>query len=307
VTAASGWRRSRAIVIVVLVAAVLTGCRSPGEFSDRCPGTRDVAEIIGVEVASGVEIEGKGLGATGFVSEGCRYATSPVLERPEGTISIKWLMSDHNDLFDRRTAPRAAEARERPFEPIEGLGFEARLDGEELAVRALEAIVFVEVSPGLRSTVDVVPAATEVFKAIDPTTFSVARPADCDAWARPVTGVLGPLGRSIPPAPKDEDKTVATVALSAQGCRFDLASGSVASVLLADPARWPAWVGAKERSAGRTRYVEREVAGRRAVQLVNTLVVAAGSKVLEVDTQDVAGTDAEMDRIREALALLVLD
>jgi hypothetical protein len=299
------------VASAAVLALALAGCGgSSSGFPRRCPSRADVEDVVGVEVSTRRMSGGNGTGeGFEFESNGCYYETDPAPGRPAGTIRINSLTSDTADLFRRMTSPPGAEANGRPFEPVEGLDFEARVDGRELVVHTPDAIVFLEASPDSDSTLDPVPAAIEIFRALDLTTLKWDAPTDCDAWREAIVAGLGPLSESrvAAPQPKESSRTVGAVELPARGCRYDMASGDLAFVLLADPSSWPEWVEAKQQSPARTRQVEREVEGRSAVQFATRLLVDDESSVLEVETRDIPGRDPDLDRIREGLAALVLD
>lgn len=301
------------------VGAIVAGC---GDGSGRgsavpsgCPSASAVAEAIGADVISAGGSSGSGHGdGFEYESQGCVYRLAPeaapaeVQAGAEGTVRIERLRSESTGLFTLLAAPAENPKLPRPFEPVTGLGDDARIDGDELAVLMGDAIVFVRVSLATASVIDPVAGATLVAGAVASLGLDAGAALDCEDLAPLVVGELGPLNPTpaAAPQPASGDRSVGGVALQAEGCRFDLASGDLAFVLLADPSQWSAWVYAKQRSPARTRFVEREVAGRPAVHLAGALLVDDSPDVLRVETQDVAGDDAELDRAREALADLVL-
>lgn len=303
-----GWARlGAATVVVVGLAGCGDGPEPGGALPSGCPPTSAVADVVGDDGVSAGASGGTGsAGAVDYMSQGCLYRFGPNPAAPAATVRIDRLSSERTELFSLLTADARNPDFPRPFEPVTGLGDDARVDGEELAVLTSTAVVFVRVEAVSAPAADPIASATLVAEAVVALGLDHVAPPDCEALVESVTGALGSLNPTVAPAPASGDRQVGDVPLPVRGCRFDMADGAVTHISLADPAQWTAWVHAKARSPARSRFVEGEVDGRRAVQLVTALMVEDGSEVVRVQTQEIAGDDAELDRIRVALAELVL-
>jgi hypothetical protein len=296
------------VAIVVLAGCGGGGGLELGGLPGWCPSSSDVTALAGTEVASAGGSGGVGDAAGGeYESTGCVYRLAATADGTEPIVRINRLRREQPGLFDAIVEPSRNPDFPRPFEPIAGLGQDARLDGEELVVLTPGAIVFVEVLLAAGETLDPVAAATLVATAVFPLGLVAGTAPDCATLAPTIVGVLGPLNSNADLDPRPREVEVGNVRFEALGCRFDLDTEGIVTVQVADPAQWDAWVQAKQVSGARSRFVELDVEGRQAVHLVGALVVDDQPEPLWVETQGITGTDDELDRLRLALAELVLD
>ncbi|MEO7556319.1 MAG: hypothetical protein ABIV94_06905 [Acidimicrobiales bacterium] len=296
----------RLVVLIVILAAACSGSGlSPnsrlGSAIASCrPSASEAGAVVGAAVTVGVT-SGSGSLTDGITttSDGCTYRWG------DAEVTVERIGSDPpGDTYARLLALAQDVGYRTPFEPLDGIGGDARLDGHAVAVHSPSAIVYVRVDLARPDGSDTADKAAAIARG---TVGLALVAADGDAACGTVEPVVaaseGPISdRSRRPG----DLSVGEVALRGITCRFEVATGQVVEVTVAEPKMWDRWVAAKERSGGRYRVVERTVAGRSAFETADELVVDDGDRPLSVRTIAVPGDDAALDRIREEIAAQAL-
>lgn len=293
------------------------GTDGPDRPGGDCPGSDDVAEVIGGAVhrtpTGGTSFSSDSNGkAVSYSYQGCDYE---VTEGPDGDITVAHITSSEIDgqagptgseLFDALATAAQAEAADDGFEPLTGIGDEAYRDGDRIVARTAAGVLVVSVDgadgdPDQKATEALARAMARRSPALTVAQFDGAGACpDIDdavgqALDSPVSG-NGPSGGT---------SGVGDATLDWSGCHFDLEGDGEAQVGMGKADEWDAWVAAKLDSPFTSFYDEVTVGELSGFDDGEKLVIDTGDDPLLVET---SGGDLGPDQatLRVDLARLAL-
>lgn len=279
---------------------------------DDCPTAEAVAELFDVPLDQMMSFGGNFAGDVGTNATGCSYGPSDDESSDEDEVTIRRITTEaelSGTLFAALDKAAAKDARENGFSPIDGLGDEAYLDGQEVVMHVGDAIVFVEYDPspaaaaGKRSAAEVL-AADVAELDLDP-----ASPPQCSDLRKLVREREGKITEAISHSGYlgfgDE------LTISSSGCAVTLADDTEVTISVAPDENWSAWVDDKKSSTFTTSYTATTVLDRKAFDDGDLLVVddgtgTSGDSPYEIGVSGFGLDDAEAAARRVAVAELAI-
>lgn len=248
----------------------LTATPDAGDPS-ACEDAAAVGEALGAEV-DGFPTDGTmPAGDTEYSWSGCSYTSFD--DDDLGFLDVERLRATRpadRRLYEVLDAQARAAVWNDQFEPVDGLGEGAYLDGTTVVVKAGDVLVFADYEPEDLGRLTAPTPAIDLARAALDLALSVDAPPTCDEVDPIIEDVIGEV---------DDSRTssgfigVNDVSLTTAGCAADLAAGGEATIAVSDAASWDAWIAAKESFDLRSSYEALEVAGRPAFDDGRRLVV----------------------------------
>ncbi|CAN5911621.1 hypothetical protein BH23ACT2_BH23ACT2_18570 [soil metagenome] len=253
-----------------------------------CPDVDAVAALVGAGVD--VTATGGGRGSTSGVSfsyEGCSYG----LTDGDGELGIVRVEVEGEELaYDVLNEEARLAAEADGFEPVEGLGDEAWLDGTAYAVRRGPSMFFAELIPAPTDGAGVAGSLSAILaEAVVPLDLTTAPAELCGAVEDAVAEALGPVD-SV--SQSQGGVAVNEVSFATSGCDLVLTNGAEAIIDVASGEEWDAWVAAKEASSFTRSYEGLTIGQLSAYDTGEELVVDDGDDPLRITTEDL---DLDLD------------
>lgn len=276
-----------------------------------CPTAEAVAKVVGTALDRSMSIASSFSGDLGTSSNGCSYRpTSGGSSDDEVAIRRMTTQAElKGTLFAALNKAAKADAAENGFTPLDGVGDEAYLDGQEVVAHAGDAMVFVEYD-----------SAPEVAAGADSPATILARDVIAqhpDPASPPACAELEPLVRT-----RSGKITEAmghsgfigfgdNISITSSGCAITLADGTEVTVSVAPADHWDDWVADKRDSAFTASYAPATVLGRAAFDDGDALIVddgtgASGDSPYEVVVKGFGLDDAGAAERRVAVAELAI-
>ena len=277
------------------VAAVVGG---PVNKSMTAGGGMSASASIGMGSETGDETAIDGVV---FGYEGCSY---DLAEGGQGEVSITRVTSEDLDgpaLYKAMENGARDDAESNGFGPLDGLGDGAYRDGNDVVVRAENAMLFVSVTDANHdgSSED----ATILAKSMLPLGLKGdGESIDCDAVSASTPAALGPVeGTST----RGGGVGIGDLSIDTEGCQISFADGVDGTVMVADPGMWDAWVTAKGESSFTASFVQVALRERSGFDDGEVLLIDDGKAPLRI-TASGDDLDPGTAELRLDLAELVL-
>lgn len=239
-----------------------------------CPDTDAVAELVGAPVerqasfggVSNSDLDGNSLG---YSYQGCEYELTG---DADGEVAVTRITEHDADgsIFAAAEATVLADFAEDGLEPLPDLGDDAYRSGSEVAVLVGDVMVFVEASD---STGETSPDLTlELTEAVlsEGAGLLAETELDCEEL-----GAIAPISfgtvESTGPAPGTT--IIDELTITTEGCQLDFDRGTSGRVGVTSGGQWDAWLAAERGSMFTVEYTSLEIAGHRAFDDGDTLLV----------------------------------
>lgn len=270
--------------------------------ADFCPSTDDVAAVVGHDVEQSTNAGGSGSLDVTYSYNGCSYAG----DDNSYDITRVTVEGESDELpFDLLDQIAQADLATSGFTEIDDLGDEAYLDGQSVAYRDGQLLVFLDIddfgeTDGEADTADQRDALAEDLAATD----LEAEATRCATVADAVEAAFGPI---IDEREGAGGISVDDVDIETTSCNYDLDEDVQVRLSFADAASWDDWVEAKRSSTFTTSYEASSIGEQATFDNGEELFVDDGEQPLRIaiSTPDIGAEDALA--LRVALAELVLD
>ena len=284
-----------------------TGSTEPVDAEAVCPDTAAVEELVGGPVdrqmsgggVSSSDAEGNSLS---YSYQGCAYELS---EGGQGEVAVTRITEHDADgpVFDALEADVLRDFDDDGIEPLPDLGDDAYRVGSELAVLTGDVFVMVEVrdddgEPSAALTRDLTEAILSEGSGLLATSD-----LDCDELAvvAPVEFGAIDVAMSFPGTTFIDDFSLTT-----EGCSLTFDTGLDGEIQVAPADQWEPWLAAEQGSLFTVRYTSLEVAGHRAFDDGETLIVEDDPAHPLRVTSEGDDLDPEAAEVRRLLAELAL-
>jgi hypothetical protein len=307
-TSSSTTKAERTTTTTTTTAAETTTSRAGIDDLPGCPDTAAVEELLGGPTEMTPSLGGSSSsnsdgGSFNYDYEGCSYELT---DGSDGEVNITRVRGHDADgsFFDAAEAGIKADFVDDGMEPLEDLGEDAYRSGTDIVVLVDGAMVFVTAygdddEPSL-------PLARELAESVLAEGSGLVTEADMDcdeigAMAPESFGTLestGPTGGVI---------VIDDLTINPSGCHLSFEDGSSGEVTTAPGDQWDAWVAAEQDSGFTVEYTSLEVAGHRAFDDGEAIIVDDDpNHPLRITSR---GDDLDPDQadLRRRLAELVLD